>query len=66
MRVQSSAMTDVEYDAPTRTLRIRFPDGDWYSYLQVPPEEHLALLAAPSLGRHFAAHIRDRYPFRRG
>jgi hypothetical protein len=65
-KVESEAMTDVEYNPASRTLRIRFTDGDWYSYFAVPASVHRALLAADSHGRYFQAHIRDRYRFCRG
>ena len=57
-------MTDVDYDPVTQTLRIRFADGDWYSYFDVPAAVHAALMAAESHGRFFQAHIRDQYPYR--
>jgi len=63
--VDSEAMTDIEYDAATQVLRIRFHDGDWYGYSDVPAEIHAALLSADSHGRYFQEHVRDRYRFRK-
>lgn len=66
VRVDSEAMTDIDYDPDTRTLRIRFADGDWYSYSGVPAAVHRAFLDADSHGRFFQTHIRDQYRYRRG
>lgn len=64
VRVASEAVADIEYDAPTRTLFVRFTSGEWYAYLGVPASEHAAFLAAESKGRFFQARIRDRYAFK--
>lgn len=63
VNVSSSVMDDVAYDAARQRLTIRFRHGGRYTYLGVPPRVAEGLLAAPSLGRYFHAHIRDRYPF---
>jgi hypothetical protein len=65
VHIDSEAMTDIDYDPSTRTLRVRFTDGDWYRYFAVPASVHQAFLAAESHGRFFQAHIRDRYRYRR-
>lgn len=64
--VSSEAIAEIAYDATARTLRIRFIDGDWYRYFDVPPAAHRALLAADSHGRHFHDHVRGSYACRRG
>jgi len=64
VHVTSSAIDDVAYDAPARALTIRFHHGGLYTYLDVPPRVARDLLAAPSHGRYFHDHIRDRYAFR--
>jgi hypothetical protein len=64
--VTSSMMTDADHDAAARELRIRFVEGDRYTYLGVPPASYQALLAAPSKGRSFHLHILDRFAYRRG
>lgn len=63
--VSSSAIDDVAYDRATATLTIRFTSGERYHYRDVPPDVAAGLLAAPSHGRYFQAHIRDRYRHRR-
>ena len=59
----SSAITEVAHDAATASLAIRFTSGEAYAYRGVPAEVYAALLAAPSKGAFFQAHIRDVYPF---
>lgn len=66
VQVDSEAMREILYDAGARILRIRFADGEWYRYYDVPSSEHERLLAAESHGRYFQAHIRGRYRYRRG
>jgi hypothetical protein len=65
MLVDSEAMREVEYDPGSRTLRIRFADGRWWRYFDVPPSIHAALIAAESHGRYFHEHIRDRFRYER-
>lgn len=66
VHLTSEAMIEATHDPVTATLRIRFADGDWYSYRAVPAEVFAALLAADSHGRYFHDHIRDRYDYSRG
>jgi hypothetical protein len=63
VRVTSSAIADVAYDEAARRLTIRFRHGGRYVYLDVPPRIAAGLIAAPSLGRYFHDHIRNRYAF---
>ena len=59
--VESSSLRSVGYDPRRQVLEVEFATGRRYQYLDVPPEAYEALMAAPSLGRHFNAHVRDRY-----
>lgn len=62
--VESSALSHISYDAEMRALRAVFREsGKTYIYQNVPPDIYDALLAAPSLGVYFNAHIRDHFPF---
>jgi len=63
VHVSSSAITDVAYDPARRHLTIRFRHGGRYTYLDVPPRIARGMLAAPSHGRYFHDHIRDRFDF---
>jgi KTSC domain len=59
--VASSNITHVGYDSENGTLGVRFSSGKEYHYDGVRPEQHAALVGAPSVGSHFAAHIRPAY-----
>lgn len=61
--VESSCLSSVGHQGTT--LELEFRTGSVYAYAEVPADEYCALLAAPSLGRYFHAHIRGRYPYRR-
>lgn len=63
--VQSSSLAAVGYDTASRTLAVQFagkPEGRVYHYHGVSTEDHLAMLAAPSVGSHFVKHIKDKFP----
>ncbi|MDB5663090.1 MAG: hypothetical protein JWN59_1428 [Sphingomonas bacterium] len=61
--VDSSAILTIDHDAATARLVIRFVSGRRYAYAGVPAEVYAAMLAAPSMGVFFNAHIRGVYPF---
>ncbi len=61
--IDSDAIAQVEYDASTHSLFVRFTSGEWYAYLDVPPPTYQRLLAADSKGRFFQEAVRDRYTF---
>lgn len=65
MQVESEAIAEIRYDAVRSTMRVRFVDGDWYSYFEVPARVHDAFVAAESHGRFFQDQIRGRYAYRR-
>lgn len=63
MRVESKAITDIDYDDERSKLFVRFVDGDCYVYVGVPGEVHRSFLDAESKGGFFAQAIRDQYPY---
>ena len=65
MDVDSTAISDIDYDARRAKLLVRFISGEAYVYVGVPGEVHRSFVAAESKGRFFQAEIRDRYPFNR-
>jgi lysyl-tRNA synthetase class 2 len=65
MRVDSTAISDIDYDAERAKLLVRFTSGERYVYVGVPPEVCRSFVEAESKGRFFQARIRDRYPFNR-
>jgi hypothetical protein len=60
----STAISEIEYDEYSETLRVRFTDGSVYAYWNVPQEEYANLMYASSAGSYFNAHIRNRYSYR--
>lgn len=66
VQVESEAIDEITYDSDRSTLFVRFAHGGWYSYFAVPQSIYEAFVAAPSHGRFFHDHVRDRYPYRRG
>ena len=60
----STVIRSFAYRPDSRELLIDFQTGRRYAYFDVPEEEVEALRSAFSKGRHFNAHIRDRYRFR--
>ena len=57
----STVISDARYDPDREVLDILFTTGRRYLYHRVPPQAADAFRAAFSKGRHFNAHIRDRY-----
>lgn len=58
--VQSSNIASIGYDAALQILEVQFKGGLLWQYSEVAPEEHRALMSAPSIGSHFMKHIRGR------
>ena len=59
--VDSSAILAIDYDARAARLGIVFVSKLRYFYSDVPAEVYAGLLAAPSKGEYFNAHVRDHY-----
>lgn len=62
VKVDSSVILGVGYDAETAVLELEFTTGEVYRYFAVPPSVHRGLLDADSAGRYFAQRIRHVYP----
>jgi lysyl-tRNA synthetase class 2 len=63
MNVDSTAISEIDYDAERAKLLVRFMSGERYVYVGVPGEVHRSFVEADSKGRFFQLQIRDRYPF---
>lgn len=63
--VTSSNIATIGYDPATRTMEVEFAGGGIYQYADVAPQAHAEFLAAESIGRHFARHIKNAYTARR-
>lgn len=59
----STAIRDIDYDAPSRRLTVTFVSGRRYIYDGVAQRVRDAFMQADSRGGFFNREIRDRYPF---
>lgn len=59
--VTSSSINAIGYEPESKTLHVEFSSGRAYHYTGVEPEEHEALVNAPSIGAHFSKHIRPNF-----
>jgi hypothetical protein len=61
--VKSAQIAEIGHDPATGTLAIRFNGGQkLYHYEGVTAEDFGKLQAAESVGKHFGAHIRGKFP----
>jgi len=60
--VVSSNIRSVGYAPGEKKLEIEFHDGSIHHYHDVSSEEHHSLMTAPSVGKHFHAHIKHKHP----
>lgn len=58
--VKSSNIKAVGFDEEQKILAIEFPSGI-YHYPNVPKEVYESLIAADSIGKHFAAFVRPKF-----
>lgn len=61
LQVNSSVLRSIGYDISTATLEVEFYSGSIYTYRNVPPEIHAALMSAASKGQYFDKAIRETY-----
>lgn len=61
IRVSSSAISAIGYDASTKHMKITFVQGHTYDFCKVPESVFNGLLSARSKGSYYNNHIRDRY-----
>lgn len=61
----STNLAAIGYDKQHEKLRVRFTDGSEYDYTKVPARTWTVLVNAESIGVHFAAQIRGKYPCER-
>jgi hypothetical protein len=61
IRVSSSAIAAIGYDAATMRMKIRFTQGHTYDFCRVPESVFNAFLRSSSKGTYYNDHIKDRY-----
>jgi hypothetical protein len=60
--VKSSQISEIGHDPATNTLAIRFNGGKkLYHYEGFTAEDFTKFKGAPSIGKHFGAHIRGKF-----
>lgn len=59
--VASSMINSVGYDPETQTLEVEFNNGRVYNYGGVPQSEFDNMMQAQSVGKYFAANIKNVY-----
>lgn len=62
--LESSAIRALEYDPGNRSLIVDFANGRRYQYGCIERHIYRTIIKAPSIGKFFNDHIRDRYPYR--
>jgi hypothetical protein len=63
--VESKMLAAAAYDAPRRSLYLRFHSGEIYRYYTFPANQYQEFLDADSKGRYFLRHIRNRFPYQK-
>lgn len=63
--VSSSNILSVGHDPATKTLEVEFRGGAVHQYNGVSAKDHQDLVNAPSIGKHFHAHVRDKFQGRK-
>ena len=61
MKVKSSNIADVSYDAQSNTMSVTFRDGSTYNYFDVPQEAYMRFMDAASKGSYFASYIKNNF-----
>jgi hypothetical protein len=64
LRVPSTAVRQIDYDAPRYRLMVTFVSGRAYVYDGVPQDVYDTFRTADSKGAFFNRYIRDRYRYR--
>ena len=59
----STVIRSFSYDADNQKLLIVFQSGRRYTYQDVPPEMHEAMMSSVSKGEFFNTHIREHFTF---
>jgi hypothetical protein len=59
----STVISEMEYDAEARTLRIGYVSGQTYLYKGVPETVYKELKASRVKGRYLRFFVKDKYDF---
>lgn len=64
IRVRSSNISSIGYEASNSTLEVEFHSGIIYQYSRVSERVYEDLMSARSHGAYFNDHVRDNYSTR--
>jgi len=64
VKVISSNIISIGYDADGLVLEIEFKGGEVYQYTAVPASHHMGIMNAESHGKYLNAHIKGKYSYR--
>lgn len=59
--INSSMVSEYEYNEAEKLLKLKFTKGGWYGYLDVPKEIVSEFASAESPGKFFLANIKNHY-----
>ena len=59
--VKSSNIKSIGYDIKSKMLEVEFIGGRIYQYNNVDSEKHEALMKADSVGKFYAANIKNKF-----
>ncbi len=65
VKIQSSQIQEVAYDAEISKLYVKFVRSGWYSYKGVPVELYVGLTQAPSADKYFAQYIKAKFAYQK-
>jgi hypothetical protein len=63
VRSNSSNIAHMDYDASSGIMKVKFRDGGTYHYHKVDQHHYDKFVKAESHGKHFHAHIKDKFKF---
>jgi hypothetical protein len=58
IRVKSSSVASIGYDAESSVLEVEFLSGSVYQYFKVPEKTFKGILKAKSVGKYFERYIK--------
>ncbi len=63
--VDSTAIKSIGYNEDKQILEVEILEtGRIYKYFNVPLEEYLDFIEAPSLGKFYSMNVKDRYEYK--
>jgi len=63
--VNSSNISQIGYDQSKSALIVRFNNGAYYKYEDVPEQTYNNFITASSVGKYFQSYIRNVYAYKK-